>query len=87
MVVTPSSIPSSTTRKPNIDLSSEGSDEVLEDSDDEPTIRKMISDSDEEKGDDHEAETMGTSLLYLFKLSLRLLSLPSSSFFLLYVSA
>ncbi|KAK9994215.1 hypothetical protein SO802_023918 [Lithocarpus litseifolius] len=49
LVVTPSSIPSSATRGPNADLSSEGSENVLEDSDDEPTVKKRISDSKEEK--------------------------------------
>ena len=43
LVVTPSFIPNSATGRPNADLSSEGSEEVLEDSDDEPTMKKWIS--------------------------------------------
>ena len=65
LVVTPSSIRSSTTRGPDADLSSEGPEEVLKDSNDELTIKKRISDFDEEEGDDHEAEAMGTYLSYL----------------------
>ena len=65
LVVTPSSILSSATHGPDVDLSSEGSEEVLEDSDDEPTIKKRISNSCKEEGDKHEAEVMGTYLLYL----------------------
>ena len=75
-VVTPSSIPSSATRKPNVDLSSnEGSKEVLEDSEDEPIMRMEVSDSNEDDGsDEHETEAMGicllslTDLLFLFFL-------------------
>ena len=47
LVVTPSSIPSSATCGPDADLSSdEGSEEVLEYSNDEPTMKKRISDFD-----------------------------------------
>jgi len=46
LVVTPSSIPNSTTRGLDADLSFEGSKEVLEDSDDRPTMKKRISNSD-----------------------------------------
>ena len=75
-VVTPSSIPSFATRKPNVDLSSnEGSKEVLEDSEDEPIMRMEVSDSNEDDGsDEHETEAMGicllslTDLLFLFFL-------------------
>ena len=45
-MITPSSIPTSATRGPNADLSSEGSEDVLEDPDDEPTIKKRVSDSE-----------------------------------------
>ncbi|KAL0008740.1 hypothetical protein SO802_010242 [Lithocarpus litseifolius] len=62
LVVTPSSIPSSTTRGPDADLSSEDSEEVLEDPEDEPTMKKRISKSNEEDDGDHEAEFMATSL-------------------------
>ena len=83
MVVTPSSIPSSATRGPDADLSSERFKEVLEDSDDEPTMKKRISNSDEEEGDDHEAEAMGTYLSYLlsFPFTLYHCLLPSSPFY------
>ena len=40
LVVTPSSIPSSATRGPDVDLSSEGSKDILEDLDDEPVSKK-----------------------------------------------
>lgn len=55
LLVTPSSIPNSTTRGPDADLSSEGSKEVLEDSNNEPAMKKMISDSDKEEGGDRKA--------------------------------
>ena len=80
LVVTPSSILSSATRGPDANLSSEGSEEVLEDSDDELTMKKRISDSDEEEGDKHKAKVMGLYLLYLlsFLFTLyRYLLLPS----------
>ena len=51
LVVTPSFIPNSTTRGHDADLSSKGYEEVLEDSDDEPIVKKRISDSDEEVGE------------------------------------
>ncbi|KAK9998072.1 hypothetical protein SO802_017675 [Lithocarpus litseifolius] len=59
LVVTPSSIPSSATRGLDADLSSEGSEDVLEDSDDEPTIIKRVSNSKEEEGAEHEAKFIG----------------------------
>ena len=65
LVVTPSSIPNSVTRRPNADLSFEGSEKVLEDSNDESTMKKMISNSNEEEGDDHEAEAIDMYFLYL----------------------
>ena len=49
LVVTPSSIPSSATRDPNTDLSSEESGEILEDPEDELVLKKRISNSDEEE--------------------------------------
>ena len=60
LIVTPSSIPSSATRGPNMDLSSEGFEDVLEDPDDEPVLKKKISDSDEEE--DAPAETKFMSM-------------------------
>ena len=48
LVVTLSSIPSSATRGPDVDLSSEGSEDVLEDPDDEPVLNKRISNNKED---------------------------------------
>ena len=62
LVVTPSFIPNFATRGPNAILSSKGSEEVLEDYDDESTMKKRISYSNKEEGGDHEAETMGMYL-------------------------
>ena len=70
LVVTPSSIPSSATREPNVNLSSKGAKEVLKDSDDEPTVKKRITNSDGEEGVEHGVEAMGMYLL-----------LPLSSFY------
>ena len=47
-MVTPSFIPSFATRGPDADLSSEGSENVLEEPDDEPTMKKRVSDFEEE---------------------------------------
>ena len=68
LVVTPSSIPSSATRGPDSDLSSEGSDDILEDPDDAPVLKKRISDSDEEGSASPKLDFMGMYLssLYLF---------------------
>ena len=70
MVITPSSIPSSATCGPNVDLSSEGSKDVLEDPDDDPILKKRIFDFDNEESVPLEAEVMGmclsTFLLFLF---------------------
>ena len=84
LVVTPSSIPSSATREPNADLSSERSEEVLEDPDNEPTKKETISDSNEEESVDSKTEFMGMplSLSLFFLLSLFLPFLLSS----LYIS-
>ena len=65
LVVTPSSISSSATRGPNAELSSEGSEDVLEDPNYEPTMKKKISDSDEEESANHEVKFMGMCLLIL----------------------
>ena len=68
-VVTPSFIPSSATRGPNADLSSEGSKDVLENPDDEPTIKKRIFESDEKESVDFETEFIGMCLFLPFLLS------------------
>ena len=65
LVVTFSSIPSSATHGLNADLSSEGSKDVLEDPNDEPTMKKRVSDFEEEESTEHEAEFMGMRLLIL----------------------
>ena len=67
LVVTPSSIPSSTTRGPDMDLSFEGSDDILEDPDDTPILKKRISNSDEEESASPELDFMG---MYLFSPAL-----------------
>ena len=72
LVVTPSSIPSFTTRRPNVDLSSdEGSKDVLEDFEDKPIIRMRVSNFDEDGGGgERETEAMGMCLLSLTNLLL-----------------
>ena len=57
-VVIPSSIPSSATWEPDVDLSpNEGFEEVLNDFDDEPVMRTRVSDSNEDNGGgEHEIE-------------------------------
>ena len=57
LVVTPSSIPISTNRGPDTDLSSEEFEDILEDLDDEPILGRRISESEEE-------EFMGMCYLY-----------------------
>lgn len=86
LVVTPSSIPSSATHGPNVDLSSdEGFEVVLEDSNDEPTMKKKVSDSDEEESGEHKIEAMGTYSLHVLGFLSLPLSLPSLPlFFLVY---
>ena len=69
LVVTPSSIPSSATRGLDANLSSEGSKDVLEDPDDEPTIKKRIFEFDEKESVDSETEFMGMCLFLPFLLS------------------
>ena len=62
LVVILSSIPSSATRGPDVDLSSEGSNDVLKDPDDELVLKKKISDSDDEESAPPETEFMGMCL-------------------------
>ena len=63
MVVTPSSIPGFATRGLDIDLSSERSNDILEDPDDALILKKRISDSNEEESAP-EPEFLGMCLLY-----------------------
>ena len=67
LVVTPSSILNSATRRLDADPSfDEGFEEVIKDSEDEPVMRTRVSDSDEDDGSDkHETEAMGMCLLSL----------------------
>ena len=65
LVVTPS-IPNFATHGPDVDLSSKGFEDVLEDSDDEPVLKKRISDSDDEKDAPAETEFMGMCLSSFF---------------------
>ena len=74
LVVTPSSIPSSATRGSDADLSSEGSEDILENPDDKPTMKKKIFDFKKEESTEHEAEFMSMCLFIL--LSVLLLSFP-----------
>ena len=69
-MVTPSSIPSSAIRGLYADLSFEGSEDVLEDPDDEPTMKKRIFDSEEEESAEHEAKFMGMCLFILLSFLL-----------------
>ena len=62
LVVTPFSIPGSATRGPDTDLSSEGFDDILEDPDDAPVLKKRISDFDEEGSASPEPDFMGMYL-------------------------
>ena len=62
LVVTPSSILGSVTRGPDLDLSSEGSDDIFEDPDDAPMLKKRISDSDEEGSASPDPDFMGMNL-------------------------
>ena len=62
LVVTPSSIPGSATRGPDLDLSSEGSADIFEDPDHVPVLKRTISDSDEEGSASFEPDLMGMYL-------------------------
>ena len=66
LVVTPYSILSSATLGPNVDLSFEGFEDVLEDPKDEPKMKKRVFDFEKEESVEHEAEFMGMCLLILF---------------------
>lgn len=69
LVVTPLSIPSFATLGPDANLSSEGSEDILENPDNEPTIKRRNSESDEEESADSETEFMGMCLFLPFLLS------------------
>ena len=62
LVVTPSSIPNSATCGLDVDLSSKGSEDVLEDPDDELVLKKRIFDSDDEESVPPEVEFIGICL-------------------------
>ena len=72
LVITPSSIPSSTTCGPDADLSSEESKDILKDPEDEPVLKKRISNSNEEESTSLKTESMGmcffVSFLHFFFL-------------------
>ena len=70
LVVTLSFIPNFANQGPNADLSSdEGSEEVLEDSKDEPVMKTRVFDSDKDSdGDEQEVEAMGMCSLLLLGL-------------------
>ena len=88
LVVTPSSIPSFATRRPDADLSfDEGFEEVFEDFDDEPTMKKRVSDSNEEDIGGHETEAMGMCSLHLLGFLSHPLLFPCLLFFSFYIFA
>ena len=62
LVVTPSSIPGSATRGPDLDLSSEGSADIFEDPDDVPVLKRTISDFDEKGSASSGPDLMGMYL-------------------------
>ena len=64
LVVTPSSIPGSTTRGPDPDLSLEESDDIFEELDDAPVLKKRIFDSDEEESALPDLDFMGMYLTF-----------------------
>ena len=81
LVVTPSSIPSLATCGPDVDLSSEGSEDILEDLEDEPVLKKRIYDFDDKESAPLEIEFTGMCLfpfppffchLFLTRMYLRL---------------
>ena len=75
LVITPSFIPNSTTCGPNADLSSdEGFEEVLKDDEDEPIVKKKVSNFDEDDGGEHETEAMSMCLLPLLDLLFSLIN-------------
>ena len=65
LVVTPSSIPISATRGPDVDLSSEEFENIPEDLDDEPVLGRRISESEEEEG---ASPKTFTGILFFFLL-------------------
>ena len=69
-MVTPSFTPSSAIRGFDVDLSSEGFEDVLEDPNDEPTMKKRVFDFEEEESAEHEAEFMGMCLFILLSFLL-----------------
>ena len=78
LIVTPSSIPSSATCGPDVDLSSEGFKGVLEDLNDEPILKKRIYDSDEEEDASPKTGFMGMCLSPFFLFLAK--SIPSPFF-------
>ena len=70
LVVTPSSIPSFTTRGPDADLSSKESEDILEDPEDELVLKKRVSDSNEEESTPFKTEFMGMCFFVSFLLFL-----------------
>ena len=66
LVVTPSSIPSSATRGPDASLSSEEFEDILEDPEDEPVLKKRIFYSDEEESAPLKIKLMGMCFFVSF---------------------
>ena len=81
LVVTPSSIPSFAMHGPNADLSSEKSEDILKDPEDEPVLKKRISDSDEEESISPKTKSVGICFFrFLSLLIFPKFTLPSSFF-------
>ena len=90
LVVTLSSIPSFATCGLDVDLSSEESEDILKDPEDEPVLKKKISDSDEEESASPKTEFVGMcffcflSIFFSFLFLLSSLFLPVFYFFYFY---
>ena len=81
LVVTPSSIPSFAMRGPDANLSSEKSEDILEDPEDDPVLKKRISDSDEEESISPKTKSVGICFFrFLSLLIFPKFTLPSSFF-------
>ena len=78
LVVTPSSIPASATHGSRAEVSSEESEEIFEDPEDEPGLGKRISESEEEDIVPSEATGMHSPSCFLLLLFVKLHSFPFS---------
>ena len=66
LMITPSSIPSSATKMPDVErLHNEASDEVLEDSDDEPIVKTRVSDFKDSSNEEMDAVVIYIYIYYV----------------------